>query len=153
MEHFYLQVPVAAAADTVPANLHDRITITTTITTRSLRRSDVISLNTASEILSTGSNVLMVSLFYVHQNFRTRSFLPDTDGRHKVGPQEVAVDPEEEEAEAESMQEVNRETGTFSPLSLTVNLSLISAFPRILRSTFGINSGKIYLFFFNGAKI
>ncbi|KMQ94275.1 hypothetical protein RF55_5584 [Lasius niger] len=57
----------------------------------------------------------MVSLFYVHKNFRTRSFLPDTDGRHKVGPQvppEVAVDPEEEEeeAEAESMQEINRET-------------------------------------------
>ncbi|EFN60668.1 hypothetical protein EAG_14886 [Camponotus floridanus] len=82
----YFRIPAAAAADTVPANLQDRIIITT----RFLWRSDIILLNITSEIL-----------------------LTDSDGRRKVGPQvppEVAVDPEEEKAEAEPTREVSRET-------------------------------------------
>lgn len=70
MEHFYLQIPAVAAVDTVSANLLDRITITT----RSLWRSDVILLNITSEILLTGSDVLIISSMYIKILERKVSF-------------------------------------------------------------------------------
>lgn len=70
MEHFYLQIPAVAAVDTVSANLLDRITITT----RSLWISDVILLNITSEILLTGSDVLIISSMYIKILERKVSF-------------------------------------------------------------------------------
>lgn len=116
-----MQVPAAAALNTIPTDWHDRIT------TRSLWRPDGIPRNTASGSPLTGSDRSLSST-REERIIRTQGSLSDTDGKLRVGPQvpsEAAAGPVEE-AEAESMQEVSRETGKFTQLPAPINFPLIS---------------------------